>query len=1325
MDAAYNSLKKTVFFVVATALLLAAPICANAQPTIVLNPTLGAGGTIQLGNITGCNDSQILTLTSTGSAIGIQVSVTYVNNQVLDPVNGNWLYARVSNAALNANNGTTAPVLGGSTNQTFNTLVPISTSATGINLVIGLNRTVTGTTEQATVLLHVTDSSGASDVSITVNYSKSLSCGVNTGSLTNGYITITPASLTMTAAQGGSQTLGLTIQNNTGSTIYFSAATPPGDTWLSTNSTLSTPVAGNSSATVNVTANATGLNVTTYSSQGVTITSSGQGAVLIVPVTFAVTTGSGASGTLTLDGGTVATRSFQYIAAGSSATGIPTASCINIVDSNTSITSYNDSFTTNSGGNWLTVNNSPYSPQYNQSFSGGPPPCLQVQANSTVASLASGLYTATVTVTDATGSTATANITLYVSSGSASGVTVSPGVIFNFPGVVTGATATESQQFTVSATSPTTLGTATVQSSAPWLAMTSPTGVGTGTEQFTLTAYPSGLAAGIYSTTIVVLSSNPTGATTILVSLAVGQSSGCGGCGSVTSAVVPTSLSFAQEHGSGAWSGGSEAQTITITGASGTSWSSSVAYAGSVSPWLRFGGPSGATGGTFGSGPAALTVDIQPSNLAASTTPYTATITVTTPSGNTQVLVSLLVTQAGTHVLLASPATALFTYNGGATPASQNVVFSDSNGAFPGTSGSFPSIAVTASTTWLVATSVGNTMTLTANPTGLATGVYSGSATVTSSTYPNSPLTYPAVLVVNGGASTGPLTLSTSGLTFNATAGGSAPTPQNLTVTAQSQTNVSVSVSEQNCSNTTWLFISPSGSVTTGTSGSTFSVSVFQSGIQAGSNCSGTIIFTTGSVTQTVSVSMVVAASSTGGNVTVTPSTPLSFSYTTGGSNPATQTLAIASASGSSGVSFTVTSSASWLTTNVNSASTPYTLTVTANPSGLAASSTPYAATLTIAPNGGTAVVVNVTFAIAGLPVVSATPTTLSFTYSVGGSNPPTQAVHVSGGGAAATFSATPASSGWLQLSATSGTTPNTGTFDITVTANPLNLNAGQTYNGSITIAGTGQATGSTIVNVTFAVSAPIPTISKVTNAASYATGAVSPGEVISIFANTSNPIGPTPAVQLSSANCPSPCTSVPTTMGGVQVVFLPQGIAAPLIYVSATQINAVVPYEVQTAGSNLSVEVKYLGQASNAFVLQTAATAPGIISLNGSGTGTAAMNQYDASGNYQGINSGSNPASPGWILVLYVTGEGSIPSAVTGAVTGSNPAKPLVGPPSVLVDNLPATVQYYGEASGIVSGVMQINVLIPTGIRTSQADGISFTIGGNTSQSGVTVQIK
>ncbi|MGA3016140.1 MAG: hypothetical protein ABSF62_03405 [Bryobacteraceae bacterium] len=1325
MDAAYNSLKKTVLFVVATALLLAAPICANAQPYIVVNPALGPGGTIQIGNAT-CNDYQILNLTSTGIAIPVAVSVTYTTGGApTDPVNGNWLYARLDASGV-AGGGTGGMTTGGGI-AVASTIPVYSLTETGINLTIGLNKSFATTTEQAFVTM---TPSGGTPIVITVNYLQNNSCGGNTGTITNGVVTITPGTLTLTAAQGSSQTLPLQIQNNTGSTVNFSAAVLAGNTWLTTNSTLSSVLAGNGTATVNVTGNATGLNATTYTGQ-VTITTS-PGVPLIVTVTFNVTTGSGGgggSGTLSLDGGLSTSRSFQYIASGTSATGIPGPSCINIVDSNTSITNYGDSFTTSSGGGWLTVNNSSTSPQYNQSFSAN---CLQVQPNGTVTALASGVYTGTVTVTDSTGSTATATITLYVDAGSAAGITVSPGVIFNFPSVATGSTATESQQFTLTAASPITLGAAQ-QSSAAWLGMTAPTGAGTGTEQFTLTAYPSGLAAGIYSATITVPSANPVGSTTILVVLAVGQSLGCGSCGgTVTSTVVPTSLSFASEALNTNWSGGSEAQTITITGATGTAWSSSVSYGTSGGNWLRFGGSSGITGGTFGSSPASLTVDIQPSNLVASATPYTATITITTPSGTTSVLVSLLVTSSTTPVLLASPATTLFTYGGGNNPASQNVVFSDTTQGFPGVSGSFPSIAVTTSTTWLVATSVGNTMTLTANPTGLATGAYGGSATVTSTAYPNSPFTYQVVFVVNGGTSTGPLTLSTSGMVFNATASGSLPASQNLTVSASSLTNATVSVTEQSCSNLTWLTIAPSGSFNATTSGSIFSVSANQSGIAGGTTCGGTITFTTASSTQTVSVSMVVASNGTSGNVTVTPSGPLSFSYTVGGSNPATQTLNIVNtASGTAATSFTVTSSTAtsspnWLTTSaVSTVSTPYSLVVTANPNGLAASATPYTATLTITPSGGTAVVVNVTFAIAGLPVVSATPTTLGFTYSVGGSNPPTQTVAVSGGGGAANFTVTTSSTGWLSVTPTSGTTPNTGTFNLTVTANPSNLNAGQTYNGSITVAAGTGATGSTIVNVTFAVTAPIPTISKVTNAASFATGAVSPGELISIFANTTNPIGPTPAVQLSSANCGSPCTNVPTTMGGVQVEFLPQGIFAPLLYVSATQINAVVPYEVQTAGSNLSVEVKYLGQASNAFILQTATTAPGIISLIGSGIGTAAMNQYDASGNYQGINSGSNPASPGWTLVMYVTGEGSIPSAVTGAVTSAANVKPLVGPPTVLIDDTPATVAYYGEAGGDVSGVMQINVLIPTGIRTSQAVSLSFTIGGNTSQSGVTVQIK
>src|SRR5262249_34558435 len=157
-----------------------------------------------------------------------------------------------------------------------------------------------------------------------------------------------------------------------------------------------------------------------------------------------------------------------------------------------------------------------------------------------------------------------------------------------------------------------------------------------------------------------------------------------------------------------------------------------------------------------------------------------------------------------------------------------------------------------------------------------------------------------------------------------------------------------------------------------------------------------------------------------------------------------------------------------------------------------------YQGSVTITPNGGTAVVVPVSFTVNGAPLVSATPLSLTFNYNVGGATPTAQTVQVSGGGTQANFSATAVSTGnWLTATPTSGTTPTTGTFPLSVTADPTGLNAGQTYNGTITVAGTGTATGSSIINVQFTVTAALPTITKVTNAASYATGAVAPGEII------------------------------------------------------------------------------------------------------------------------------------------------------------------------------------------------------------------------------------
>jgi len=574
------------------------------------------------------------------------------------------------------------------------------------------------------------------------------------------------------------------------------------------------------------------------------------------------------------------------------------------------------------------------------------------------------------------------------------------------------------------------------------------------------------------------------------------------------------------------------------------------------------------------------------------------------------------------------------------------------------------------------------------------------------------------------------LTLSSSALSFKAVVGGAVPASQTLTVYGGSATSATAQVSEQTCSAVNWLTILPSGLFTPTPAGKPFAVSVNPAGMTAGTVCSGLILMIASSYTQTVAVTLSVVAPPVGGNITANPPGPLSFSYTAGGLLPNPQTVAISAASGASPVSFTVTPSAVWISTNAGSdpVSTPYPLQIGVDTSSLAPSSTPYEGSVTLRPIGGTPIVIAVKLIVAGSPVVSAAPSALSFDYSGGSPNPKPQTISVSGGGAAAAFTVVTSDTPWLHISPTCAPvpcrTPNVGSVALVVTVDAAGMNAGATYHGTIAIAGTSDATGTTNVDVVLNVGAPVPAISLVTNAASFITGPVSPGEVISIFGNSSFPMGPATAMSLSNATCARPCTRIPTTMGGVEVIFQPGGISAPLTFVSSNQVNCVVPYEMlgATAGS---VKVRYLGQDSNSLTLQYAPTQPGIFTALGTGSGLASVLQYDTDGNYQGQNSSSNPAGPGWYITFYATGEGIIPNpAITGGVTEST-VLPLLGPPYVFIDNLASTVNYFAEALGFVSGLMQVNAIIPTAVHTGQAVPLMLSMNGINSQTGVVIYVR
>jgi uncharacterized protein (TIGR03437 family) len=252
------------------------------------------------------------------------------------------------------------------------------------------------------------------------------------------------------------------------------------------------------------------------------------------------------------------------------------------------------------------------------------------------------------------------------------------------------------------------------------------------------------------------------------------------------------------------------------------------------------------------------------------------------------------------------------------------------------------------------------------------------------------------------------------------------------------------------------------------------------------------------------------------------------------------------------------------------------------------------------------------------------------------------------------------------------------------------------------------------------------PSIAGIFSAASYASATVSPGELVTIFGTN---IGPPIPASLTITN-----GYVNTSLNGVSVTI--DGVAAPVLYVSANQVTVQVPYEVTTPSVDNVVLTNGGNPPANSTVT-TALTAPGIFTANGSGTGEAAALNNGATGTIT-LNSGTNLAVIGEIVTLYLTGEGdyNLPglSGVPGQTntgyiipTSITPPLPELAPlPTVTIGGVDASagVTYAGVVPGSILGVLQINVTIPTGAATGTAVPVTVTIGGNTTQANVTLGI-
>ncbi|MEP7353936.1 MAG: hypothetical protein ABI824_11955, partial [Acidobacteriota bacterium] len=144
---------------------------------------------------------------------------------------------------------------------------------------------------------------------------------------------------------------------------------------------------------------------------------------------------------------------------------------------------------------------------------------------------------------------------------------------------------------------------------------------------------------------------------------------------------------------------------------------------------------------------------------------------------------------------------------------------------------------------------------------------------------------------------------------------------------------------------------------------------------------------------------------------------------------------------------------------------------------------------------------------------------------------------------------------------------------------------------------------------------------------------------------------------------------------------------AAIPIYVSATQINAVMPSTV-TAGL-ATLRVTYQTRKSNAITIQIADASPGIFTVAG-GAGPGVIQNF-ISGNNQPVNDSGPPAYRGQVITIWGTGLGSVPFPDTVAPTKGNVSTPV----SVTIGGQTAIVGYSGR-SPCCSGLDQIVVTIP-----------------------------
>jgi large repetitive protein len=853
---------------------------------------------------------------------------------------------------------------------------------------------------------------------------------------------------------------------------------------------------------------------------------------------------------------------------------------------------------------------------------------------------------------------------------------------------------------TITTPSPLTSGMITVD--YPLQVISATGGVGPYTFAVSVNSLPAGLTLSPNGA----ISGTPTVVGTFSFTLTATDSNGLTGSAPFRMTVRPFSADLLISGGSLSFSlaaGTTPLQGTQVVQVQSTDVTKVLSWSASTTPattWLSVESGSGMTPGFF-----SVALTSAASSLAASATPYQATIVVScaAPSpcaGSSQTITVLLLVSAAPPELTALTSLLSFSTSSANPQATTQSVTIENTGG-----GSLGFASFTCPPTWCevnsgqipVTITSGETVSVTADPTGLGPGYYYTDLTITT---PVGTAVVPITFFI---ADDSNLALLPAGVQLIMPAGGVAANPDTSFLVSVSGVSP-VAWTAAVLADAPWLNLTTtSGSSTAAAPGAVvYSINQTAAAALAPQVYYGTIrVTSTAAANSPQDFQVVLDVTSTTQKQQPNPSPAGLLFFTTAG-GPSTSQIDQVFASSVTAVNYQASASTingnPWLSvspaTGTTSASSPAQSSISVSPAGLAPGL--YYGNVSYSLSAAAVRSVNVT-----LIVEPAAPTP-SLKLSSSADPPavvscapkriiPTQTGLVNNFAAPASWPTaleiqltddcgTPVTNGEIVATFTNGDSPLALTLE-----NPSGL-----YSGTWTPRNTG---AQVIITATATAPGFTAATARISGSVVPSTApALAPNGILHVFTpEVGSPLAPGTIVQIYGTGLATQTmvgSTIPLadSLAGTSVII--GGLQAPLFFVSPGQVNAQIPFEL-TPGQPYQVIVSNNGALSTPETIQSDAVAPGISALP-SGYANA---QHASDGS---AVTDASPAKPGEYIVVYLAGMGAttVPVA-SGTAAPSSPLAQTVNVPTITLNGESVSFSFSGLTPGL-SGLYQIDLQVP-----------------------------